>query len=122
MPLARVQLLWLSHRDTHATTPHAAAVLARYPPLLLWRGGCVCVHLPSTSAPQGQNITPTWRAGDLQTALLVLIVSLLLAALLLTPANRGRFIRSLADFTSTRGSREHEAASVAALLSNRSAV
>ena len=67
-----------------------------------------------------RRIIPTFTAFDRQTAGLTYIANCLLAAIVLTPANRGRFLRSLAK-NIARGSREHEAASVAALLSNRSA-
>ena len=69
----------------------------------------------------GEHIVPTWRADDARTALLAGITSFLLSALVVTPANRGHFLHSLAAITNTRGSRENEAASVASLLTNCSA-
>ena len=85
--------------------------------------GVAIVNMASFFDPlyYGGRIAPTWNAGNWQTATLAQLTSYLLATLILTPANRGRFLRSIAAITSTRGSREHEAASVAALLSNRPA-
>ena len=87
-------------------------------------GGAAAVIVPLFFYPLyfGGRIAPIWTADDLQTCSLANFASCLLAALVLTPANRGRVLRLLAAITSTRGSSyEHEAASVAALLSNRSA-
>lgn len=67
------------------------------------------------------RFAPTWRADDLHSALLASIASCLLAALVLTPATRGRVLRRLGEVLNERGTKAQEAASVAALLGSRSA-
>ena len=87
-------------------------------------GGIVFVFSPLWTyygTVEPQRVAPTWSGSDHQTAGLFVIANLQIAALILTPANRGRFTRWLAEITSVRSTREREAASVAALLSNRSA-
>ena len=71
--------------------------------------------------PHGGNLAPRWNPYDDQTGHLALVVSFLLAALVFTPANRGRSHRLLNALLNPRGTKEHEAASVAALLGSRGA-
>ena len=67
------------------------------------------------------SIAPTGRADDVQTGLLAVVISFLLAALVFTNATRGRVIRWLGSRLGKGGAKAQEAASVAALLGKRSA-
>ena len=89
---------------------------------LLFFGGaaaCVAFFLQPLTEERGGRIAPTWKADDGQTAFLSLIASMLLAALALTPANRGRVLRRLGELLSTHGTKEQ--AVVAALLGKKGA-
>ena len=122
-------LLWPVLVCDRCVCPASMRMPARRMLLRLWLVGRLffcgyaALEIPTFLSPlyTGRHIHPTWRANDAQTGYLAIIASNLVAALVLTPANRGRFLRSIAAMTSKRGSREQEAASVSALLSNRPA-
>ena len=69
----------------------------------------------------GNPIIFTWRADDVQSAHLVALASFVIATLVVTPSNRGRFLHWLNAKLRTGGTKAQEAASVLALLGNRSA-
>ena len=71
------------------------------------------------------KLAPDWldtlHGGRGRFISIISFASFALAALAFSPRNRGRVLRRLHDISSTRGSKEQEAASVAALLGSRGA-
>jgi hypothetical protein len=84
-----------------------------------------CGHWLSPIWPFGGSIVPKWRdvvyGGRDNFVTICLIANYTIAALVFSPANRGRFLYRLGRLLSTHGSKEQEAASVAALIGGRGA-
>ena len=89
--------------------------LARHSRLALRHSTCFLLFkLPPLVA--GNPIIFTWRADDVQSAHLVALASFVIATLVVTPSNRGRFLHWLNAKLRTGGTKAQEAASVPALL------
>ena len=69
----------------------------------------------------GESLVPLWTSQDWYTASWVALIGMLLFVMFSTPANRGRFIHWLDSRLATGGTKQQEAAAVAAILGDNSA-